>query len=167
MAIRKTMFFSGLCVLLWLGGAAAADKTPDLGKTKFKDIAKYLNLTTDQQGKIKPDVDRIQDLVRQADKQRGTPGFGGGGRTPVGGGRWGGAPGGENQGGVDVGDVEERIARRQEWQKEIANRVDEIKSLLTPEQLEKFKSIPVPNLSARPRVAAGSRPPFHTCAVPG
>jgi Spy/CpxP family protein refolding chaperone len=150
--MRKNTILAGLCVLLWMAAApaASAEKTPDLGKTKFKDIARYLNLTPDQQARIKPDVDRIQDLVKQADKQRGAPGFGGGGRTPVGGGRWGGPGGGGNQGSVQVGDLEQRRAQRQEWQKEITNRVEEIKSLLTPEQVEKFKSIQVPNIVAPP-----------------
>jgi Spy/CpxP family protein refolding chaperone len=150
--MRMKAGFAGLCVLAWLSAVlpASATKPPDLGRTKFKDIAKYLNLTADQQAKIKPDVDRIQDIVKQADKQRGTPGFGGGGRTPVGGGRWGAPGGGGNQGGVQVGDFEERRARRQEWQKEITNRVEEVKSLLTPEQLEKFKAIQVPNVVAPP-----------------
>ena len=150
--MSRNILLAGLCVLLWLGAAAAlsADKPPDLGKTKFKDIVKYLNLTPDQQTKIKPDVDRIQDLVRQAEKQRGAPGFGGGGRTPVGGGRWGTPGGGGNQGSVQVGDVEERRAQRQEWQKEVTNRVEEIKSFLTPEQVQKFKSITVPDLAAPP-----------------
>jgi Spy/CpxP family protein refolding chaperone len=150
--MRKNTILAGLCVLLWLAATSAlsAEKTPDLGKTKFKDIAKYLNLTPDQQARIKPDVDRIQDLVKQADKQRGAPGFGGGGRTPVGGGRWGGPGGGGNQGSVQVGDLEQRRAQRQEWQKEITNRVDEIRSLLTPGQLEKFKAMPVPNIVAPP-----------------
>jgi Spy/CpxP family protein refolding chaperone len=150
--MHKKTILAGLCVLLWLAAASApsAEKPPDLGKTKFKDIARYLNLTSDQQARIKPDVDRIQDLVKRADKQRGAPGFGGGGRTPVGGGRWGGPGGGGNQGSVQVGDLEQRRLQRQEWQKEITNRVEEMKSLLTPEQVEKFKSIQVPNIVAPP-----------------
>ncbi len=146
---------AGLCVLLWLGGAmsaAAAEKTPDLAKTKFKDIAKYLNLTPEQQQKIKPDVERIQDIVKQADKQRGTPGFGGGGRVPVGGSRWGGPGGGGSQGAVQVGDTEQRQIQRVEWQKEITNRAEEIRSFLTPEQREKFKAIQVPDILAPPGV---------------
>jgi Spy/CpxP family protein refolding chaperone len=51
---------------------------------------------------------------------------------------------------VQVGDLEQRRLQRQEWQKEITNRVEEIKSLLTPEQVEKFKSIQVPNIVAPP-----------------
>jgi hypothetical protein len=124
---------------------ASAEKPLDLGKTKFKEIAKYLNLTGEQQPKIKLDVERIQDIVKQAAKQRGTPGFGGGGRTPIGGSRWGGGIGG-NPGGVQVGERQERQAQRVEWQKEISNRVAEIRSFLTPEQLEKFKAIQIPNI---------------------
>ncbi len=129
----------------------AAGKPPDLGRTKFKDIVKYLNLTSDQQEKVKRDVERIQDIVRQADKQRGSPGFGGGGRTPVGAGQWGagGTAGSQNK--VEVGDLEERRARQQEWQKEIVNRVEEIKTFLTPPQLEKFKDITIPNILAPSR----------------
>ncbi len=128
-------------------GIARAEKPPDLGRTKFKDIVKYLNLTSDQQEKVKRDIERIQDIVKQADKQRGSTGYGAGGRTPVGG-QWGpGAPlGGQNR--VDLGDVQERRARQQEWQKEIVNRVDEIKTFLTPGQLEKFKNIAIPDILA-------------------
>ncbi len=134
----------GACLCLAILPAAAG-KPIDLGKTKFKDIAKYLNLTAEQQQKIRPDVDRIQDVVKQAAKQRGTPGFGAGGRTPVGGGgRWDGATGSPNT--VQLGDREQRQAQRVEWQKEITNRVEEIKSFLTPEQLEKFKAIQIPNI---------------------
>jgi len=146
-----------LGVVLWLGatGVGSAEKPPDLGRTKFKDIAKYLDLTPDQQEKIRHDVDRIQEIVKQADKQRGSPGFGGGGRTPVGGGRWGGGATAGNTGKVEVGDLEERRARQQEWQKEITNRVDEIKTFLTPAQAEKFKTIAVPNILA-PSSGGGS-----------
>ncbi len=131
-------------------GASAAEKVPDLAKTKFKDIAKYLNLTPEQQQKIKPDVERIQDLVKQAEKQRGAPGFGGGGRVPVGGSRWGGPGGSGSQGAVQVGDLEQRRVQRVEWQKEITNRVEEIRSFLTPEQREKFKPIQVPDILTPP-----------------
>ncbi len=150
--MRMKVGLAGLCLLAWLSAPspASAAKPPDLAKTKFKDIAKYLNLTADQQAKIKPDVDRIQAIVKQADKQRGTPGLGGGGRVPVGGGRWGAPGGGGTQGGVQVGDLEQRRVQREEWQKEITNRVEEIKSLLTPEQLEKFKVIQVPKVAAAP-----------------
>ncbi len=137
-------------VVAWIGfaGPARADKTLDLGKTKFKEIAKYLNLTAEQEAKIKPDVERIQDVVKQAAKQGGSPGFGAGGRTPIGGGgRWGGSMGG-NQGAVQVGDRAERQAQRVEWQKEITNRVEEIQSFLTPEQREKFKTITIPDILA-------------------
>ena len=146
--------FAAFCAILWLAVALPVEgaKPLNLGKTKFKDIAKFLNLRADQQDTIRRDVERIQEIVKQADKQRGAPGFGAGGRTPVGaGGRWGGggmgAPGGG--GGVQVGDVQERRLQRAEWQKEIGNRVDEIKSLLTPEQAEKFKTIIVPDLEVR------------------
>src|SRR5512133_3370226 len=70
-------------VLLFVALPAVAEKVPDLGRTKFKDIAKYLNLTSDQQGKIKPDVERIQAIVKDADKQRGAAGSGR--RVPLGG----------------------------------------------------------------------------------
>jgi len=135
------------CAAAWLVFAlpAGAGKPLDLGKTKFKEIAKYLNLTADQQQKIKPDVERIQDIVKQVARQRGTPGFGAGGRTPVGGSRWGGGIGG-NPGGVQAGGRQEQEAQRVEWQKEITNRTDEIRSFLTPGQLEKFKTIQVPNV---------------------
>ena len=56
--------------------------------------------------------------------------------------------GGGYQGGAQVGDREGRLAQRVEWQKEITNRVEEIKSLLTPGQREKFKTIQVPDLMA-------------------
>ena len=147
--MRHGRVVGAFVVVLWLAGAGvgAAEKTPDLGRTKFKDIVKYLNLTADQQEKIKRDVDRIQEIVKQADKQRGSPGFGAGGRTPVGAGRWG-TGGAGSSGRVEVGDLAERRARQQEWQKEIVNRVDEIKTFLTPEQLEKFKAITIPNILA-------------------
>ncbi len=131
--------------LLAVAMPARAEKPLDLGRTKFKDIVKYLNLTAEQQQKIKPDVERIQDIVKQAAKQRGTAGYGGGGRTPVGGSRWGGGIGG-NPGGVQVGERAERQQQRVEWQKEIGNRVEEIRSFLTPEQIEKFKAIQIPNI---------------------
>ena len=135
--------------LVWIALAvpARAEKPLDLGKAKLKEIAKFLNLTAEQEAKVKPDVDRIQDLVKQAAKQGGSPGFGAGGRTPVGGGRWGGGMGG-NQGSVQVGDREERRAQRVEWQKEITNRAEEIRSFLTPEQVEKFKTITIPDILA-------------------
>lgn len=135
--------------LAWLAWSmpALAEKPPDLGRTKFKDIVKYLNLSTEQQPTIKLDVERIQDIVKQADKQRGAPGFGAGGRTPIGGPRGIGGMGGY-QGPTQVGEGGERQAQRIEWQKEITNRVEEIKSLLTPEQKEKFKTIQVPDLLA-------------------
>ena len=139
-----------LCAVAWLVFAlpANAEKPLDLGKTKFKEIARFLNLTADQQKTIKRDVERIQEIVKQADKQRGSPGFGGGGRTPVGGGRWGAGAGAGNSGKVEIGDLAERRVRQQEWQKEIVNRVDEIKTFLTPEQVEKFKAITIPDILA-------------------
>ncbi len=148
---RRRLFIS-LCALAWLSvnTAAGADKVPDLGRTKFKEIAKYLNLTAEQQQKIKPDVDRIQDVVKQAEKQRGGPGFGGGGRTPIGSGNWGGGPARTGGGAVQVGDIEGRRLQRQEWQKEITNRAEEIKTFLTPPQIEKFKAMGVPDLMAGP-----------------
>ncbi len=140
------------CAVAWLGFAvpAGAEKPLDLGKTKFKDIAKYLNLTSDQQKKIKPDVDRIQEIVKLAARQRGSPGFGAGGRTPVGGSRWGGGGIGANPGSVQVGDRAEQRLQREEWQKEIRNRVEEIESFLTPEQVQKFKSVLVPSVVSSP-----------------
>lgn len=148
--MTRSRIVGAFAVVLWLAGAGvgAAGKPPDLGRTKFKDIAKYLNLTADQQEKTRRDVERIQEIVKQADKQRGSPGFGAGGRTPVGGGRWGAGGGAGGAGKVEVGDIAERRARQQEWQKEIVNRVDEIKTFLTPEQLEKFKTITIPNILA-------------------
>lgn len=139
------------CAAAWLVLAvpAGAEKPPDLGKTKFKEIAKYLNLTAGQQKQIKIDVDRIQDIVKQAAKQRGSPGFGAGGRTPVGGSRWGGGIG-QGSGSVQVGDRAEQRIQREEWQKEIRNRVEEIESLLTPEQIVKFKAIEVPDVVSTP-----------------
>ncbi len=131
-----------------LSPVARADKTPDLGKTKFKDLVKYLDLTSEQQVKIKPDVDRIQEIVKDASRQTGASG---GKRVPVGGsgpfGRPGGAGGVQTGGGA--GNPTEVRAQRQEWQREISNRVEEIKSFLTPAQLEKFKSVQVPDLLAK------------------
>lgn len=146
---RTTLAVSAVLGWLVLVVPAGAEKPLDLGKTKFKDVAKYLNLTGDQQKKIKRDVDRIQQIVKDAEKQRGTPGFGAGGRTPVGGSRWGGGIAG-NPGAVPLGDRTEQRAQREEWQKEIRNRVEEIESLLTPEQREKFKAIQIPNILASP-----------------
>ncbi len=131
--------------------AAAAEKPPELAKIKFKDLVKLLNLTAEQQATIKPDVARIQEIVKQADKQRGTAGYGAGGRTPVGGGRWGGGITGSPSG-AQITDRGERHAQRVEWQREITNRIDEIKSVLTPGQLEKFKTIQVPDLMAQPGI---------------
>jgi hypothetical protein len=154
-AMRSRALIAACFALAWLAVTvpAFAEKPPDLARTKFKEIAKYLNLTTGQQVTIKPDVEHIQEIVKQADKQGGSPGYGGGGRTPVGGSRWGGGIGG-SPGGTQVGEREQRRTQRVEWQKEITNRVEEIKSLLTPEQAEKFKAIQVPNLMASP---AGGR----------
>jgi hypothetical protein len=147
-------------LLAWLVVAAIpalAEKVPDLGKTKFKDIAKYLSLTPQQQEKIRPDLDRIQEIVKDAAKQRGVGGWNSGGanRTPVGGSgvmaRPG--PGATGSGGGEATTpekFEERRAQRKEWQTEITNRVEEIKSFLTPGQLEKFKNVQVPNLMALP-----------------
>ncbi len=152
-ARRLRIVLAAVCVAGWLAAAmpsAAADKVPDLGKTKFKDIAKYLSLTSDQQQKIKGDVERIQDIVKDAEKQRGTAGFGAGGRTPVGAGRWGGPASGGNQGSIRAGDVEGQRLQREEWQKEINNRVTEIRSFLTPGQLEKFKTLQVPDIRSSP-----------------
>lgn len=145
--MQRRRFFAVAVALIWclVGAGARAEKPLDLGRTKFKDIAKYLDLTREQQAKVKPDVERIQDIVKQAAKQRGTPGFGAGGRTPVGGSRWGGGLGG-NTGGVQVGERAERQQQRVEWQKEINNRIEEIESYLTPGQIEKFKAIQVPNI---------------------
>ena len=45
-----------VCVALVVLGSVAparAEKPLDLGKTKFKEIAKYLNLTAEQETKIK------------------------------------------------------------------------------------------------------------------
>ena len=138
-----------LCAVAWLVFALPANvgKPLDLGKTKFKEIARFLNLTADQQKTIKRDVERIQEIVKQAAKQQGTPGYGAGGRTPVGGGRWGGFG---QSGGIQVGERAEQRVQRDQWQKEIRNRVEEIESLLTPEQREKFKSIEIPNVLSSP-----------------
>ena len=151
------LVLASLAALVLAPPAISKPKVPELAKAKFDDIAKYLSLTREQQEKIKPDVVRIQDIVKQAGKQRGPlGGWGGGGpRSPVGGG-WGGtgggAPGargdGAGRGGSDQS--EQMRAQREEWQKEITNRVEEIKGLLTPEQLEKFNAIAVPNVVAPP-----------------
>ncbi len=135
--------------LVWLavGAPVRAGKPIDLGKTKYKEIAKYLDLTPSQEKTIKLDIERIQDLVKQAEKQRGTPGYGAGGRTPIGSGQWGGGIGGSPTS-VQVGRSADREAQRAEWRKEITNRIEEIKSLLTPPQLEKFKTIKLPDLMA-------------------
>jgi hypothetical protein len=145
--MRRNGVIAVYLAFAWVAFAmpVGAEKPLDLGKTKFKEIAKYLNLTADQQQKIKPDVERIQEIVKQAAKQRGTPGFGAGGRTPVGGSRWGGGIGG-NPGGVPAGERQKQEAQRVEWQKEITNRTEEIRSFLTPGQLEKFKTIQVPDI---------------------
>ncbi len=145
----RSLRIVAICLAVsWIAVTAArAEKPLDLGKTKFKEIAKYLNLTAEQQAKIKPDVERIQDVVKQAAKQGGSTGYGAGGRTPIGGSRWG-APGSGNQGSVQMGDRGERQAQRVEWQKEITNRVEEIRSFLTPAQLEKFKAITIPDILA-------------------
>ncbi len=149
--MKSLRFAAVACAVfaLSLPSPARADKTPDLGKTKFKDLAKYLDLTSEQQAKIKPDVERIQDIVKDASRQAGA--FGGGKRVPIGGGGPFGRPGGAGgmQGGSSGGNATDVRAQRQEWQREIGNRVEEIKSFLTPEQLEKFKSVQVPNLLAR------------------
>jgi hypothetical protein len=155
--MTRTLKFVSLAAVLCVSsiGLVAAGKPPDLGRTKFKDIAKYLDLTTEQQDKIRRDVERIQEIVKQADKQGGSPGYGGGGRTPVGGGRWGAGAGAGTSGRVEVGDVQERLARRQEWQKEIVNRADEIRTFLTPPQVEKFKTITIPNILSSPSGGGG------------
>jgi hypothetical protein len=143
---------AGAPIVLWLligVSPAFAEKVPDLGKTKFKEIAKYLALTSEQQLKVKPDVERIQDIVKDAQKQSAGGGFGSGGRAPIGGSGPFGRP--SPGGGTEVpssAKIEARRIQRQEWQTEINNRVDEIKSFLTPEQVEKFKNITVPNLFA-------------------
>lgn len=151
-ATRLLAMFSVFAWLSILAPLATAAKTPNLGKTKFKDVAKFLALTPEQQLKVRPDVDRIQAIVKDAEKQRGQGGWGRGGRRiPVGGS---GVMGRGGVGGSDTappaGNFEEMRRQRQEWQKEIDNRVDEIKSFLTPQQLEKFKSIELPNLNALP-----------------
>ncbi len=139
-------------IVLWLMAAvspAFAEKVPDLGKTKFKEIAKYLALTPEQQAKVKPDVERIQDIVKDAQKQSTGGGFGSGGRAPVGGNGAFGQP--SPGGGTEVpsaAKIEARRIQRQDWQTEIKNRVEEIRSFLTPDQLEKFKNMQVPNLFA-------------------
>ncbi len=139
-------------VLMAFASTVWAEKTPDLSKTKFKDIAKYLDLSAEQQAKIKPDVDRIQDIVKQAGRlPTGHRGWGGGGRAPVGSSGVMGRPNPQagDMGGSGGGNTTEARAQRQEWQKEITNRIEEIKSFLTPAQIEKFKSVQVPNLMAR------------------
>ncbi|MGE5359604.1 MAG: hypothetical protein ACM3NQ_11350 [Bacteroidales bacterium] len=133
--------------LLLAGSPLFAEKVPDLGKTKFKDISKYLALTPEQQAKVKPDVDRIQAIVKDAQKQSTGGGFGRGGRAPIGGSGAFGQP--SPGGGTEVpssAKIEARPIQRNDRQTEINNRVDEIKTFLTPDQLEKFKNMQVPNL---------------------
>ncbi len=149
--VRSLLIVMSALTCFAIAGLAAKEKIPDLGRTKFKDIAKYLNLNADQQNKIKPDVDRIQQIVKDAQKLGGPKGGwgGGGARSPVGGG-WGGMGrgGGAQPSGGSTGNTEQKRAQLQEWQKEITNRVDEIKSFLAPDQLEKFKAVQVPDLDA-------------------
>ncbi len=150
--MRNVALFALVVMLIAVPGSYA-EKVPDLGKTKFKDIAKYLDLTPGQQARVKPDVERIQQIVKDAQNQPGSSGgFGSGGRAPVGGtGAFGRPSPGGMSGATEVPSsekIEERRAMRKEWQTEINNRVDEIKTFLTPAQLGKFKAIQVPNLFA-------------------
>jgi hypothetical protein len=145
-----TRVMTALCVALWLasGPAGAGEKPPDLGKAKFKDLAKYLSLTAEQQAKIRPNVERIQDLVKRAARLPGSGGWRGGyaGGSRIGGpGDWGRRP--PAGGGTDV---KGSRAQREEWQTEIEARVSEIRVLLTPAQQAKFESVRIPNLRAAP-----------------
>lgn len=141
-----TRVATALCVAFCLTAAlaAAGDKPPNWGTTKFKDLAKHLNLTAAQQAKIKPNVEKIQDLVKRAARLPGSGwrgGYAGGGRlgSP---GDWGRRPPSAATGAGSKQSAEQR----EEWQSEIEGRVLEIKGLLTPEQIAKFDAIEVPDL---------------------
>jgi len=138
-----------LCAALFLVAAAGAagEKPPDLAKVKFKQLAKYLDLSVEQQAKIRPNVERVQDIVKRAARLPGSGGWRGGYASTggIGGpGDWGRRPPSTATTGGTA--PKEAMAQRQEWQKEIEGRVLEIKSMLTPAQLVKFQAVQIPNI---------------------